>query len=384
MDTTVSSIASIEVANCDSVYASVSNLSSIDDPLAMHTASSERKRKMSFESIREQETPNERTVELTTPQKPAVIPQTSTVITHFVDHVKGQPKPRNDATALLKLANFEIVWDIIPKDIIYQLEGHQPEAGFRGISQTNYNRMVDHVVAQIRGINTKIPLSVFKNVAMKITTAYPSLRDRDDDGGIIGDGASSLADKLRNHNSYLNRTHRTDRQTLQRNICSHRQCKVGIREEYAKSGKKGCSKEHLLLLTRENSERLSEEMLLGTEQYVRYQLDCSMSLKTLHQQLPMLRRNELLNHHFLKATGINADTFATNFKKKKEKLIEVSGYYSRQMRIPANATDCQIFEGVSRLLGENFSTCVHEIEVNKINAKDYIVKCGTIIIYFYL
>lgn len=271
--------------------------------------------------------------------------------------------PRIDISTSLKLSQFQINWKTIPHDIIQQLEGRQPNIGYKGISVTNYNRLVDHITAQIRAISTRIPFQIFRKLALQTSNKYTNLRDCDDDGLIIGDGSYSLADKLRNHNSYLNRAHRTERHTTTSKHQTNRQCTVGVREHYYKSGRNYCSKEHLKLLTTENANDLSDEVLLGTEAYMRFKIDNSMNLPKLLEDLPVIRQNVVLYNHFNQATGCSADAFTTNFTNKKEKLIEVSKLYNRSLHISSSASDFEVVEGVAKLLGENLVSLLYEVKV---------------------
>lgn len=275
------------------------------------------------------------------------------------------PTQEPGLSAAMKFSRFEINWKQIPNDVMDQLKGRQPDAGYKGISQTNYNRFVDHVIAQIRIICTKIPFNLIKKVALTITQKYPTLRDCDDDGNVIGDGSNSLADKLRNHNSYLNRAYRSEHQVASKKHCFKRQCKVGVRVEYYKNSKKHCNKEHLLLLTRMDTytSLLDEHVLSSTEGFVRYKIDSCITLTALHKELPAIRRNELLNFHFQKATGCNADIFSTNYKEKKTKLIEVSKLFKKPLHILTNANDLDVIEGVAKLLNESTTSLIHTVEV---------------------
>lgn len=381
MDSTLSSIASIELAECDAVFGNVSNVSTLEDPLALPNLSCGDKRKLA-DSV--EETSNKRTKDISTEtlvtcnvseieedksslQEMETDSQEKEISSKTVDQNRVpriQQSIKHDLSAPLKLANFQINWKILPSDVMHQLQGHEPSAGYRGISETNYNRLVDHVTAQLRTITTKIPFSIFKKHALKITTEYSVLRDYNDDGDVIGDGSNSLADKLRNHNSYLNRTRRTEKQTTHNKGCSNRQCKAGIREEYYKSGKTYCSKEHLMLLSRNNPEsmQLNDEVLTSTEAFIRYKIDSSMTIEKLCQEIPMIRRNELLNYHFFKGTGVDAETFTTNFAKKRTKLIKVAKVYKKSLNITSSASDLEILEGVAKLLHEDFSCLIHELE----------------------
>ncbi|XP_065093826.1 uncharacterized protein LOC135714407 isoform X1 [Ochlerotatus camptorhynchus] len=408
-----SALLSIEYGNCDIVNASVSNLSTKEDPLAVPSTSRLEKRKLSLDDSAH--LTHKRIANLSTDQYSSILSIASTCTTREeaycsniyvndsqlsvqddtlsvsvtsgveensssqgVDDTAATPDPNtlsqkctaqvpvapknNDLPTSVKLAKFEVDWKIIPNDVMHQLQGRQPNVGYRGISETNYNRFVDHVTAQIRTTSSKIPFFVFRRVALKIINKYPTLRDCDDEGHTIGDGSNSLADKLRNHNAYLNRAHRSEVHTTRRKVCFNRRCTVGVRPEYFKSGTNHCSKDLLIVLTRKRVDNLNEDALIGTEAFIRHKIDSSINLHTLHQELPSIGRNEVLNYHFYRATGCSAEAFSTNFAKKRAKLIEVSKSYKRPLHIPSKASDFEVLEGVSRLLGENVSSLIHEIE----------------------
>ncbi|XP_055612566.1 uncharacterized protein LOC129759183 [Uranotaenia lowii] len=95
-----------------------------------------------------------------------------------------------------KFATFDVDYKSIPQEIIDQLKDNSSSRR-RNLSNTNYNRFVDHIIGQMRSINPKIPFKFIRQTAIKITTKFPTLLDVDDENLIIGDGSGSLAEKLK-------------------------------------------------------------------------------------------------------------------------------------------------------------------------------------------
>ncbi|XP_058452287.1 uncharacterized protein LOC131430973 [Malaya genurostris] len=254
----------------------------------------------------------------------------------------------------LKLAKFEVNFSKIPEDLFAIFEGSQTNA--IKVSETDYNRLVDNLVGQVRTISCKIPFSVFRRVAINVSSKYKILMDVDDDGEIIGDGSGSLADKLRNHNTYLNRSHRTGRSALKEKFGQnqYRQCRVGVVEKYYSCGEPYCSKEDLIVLHR--NEAYGETFLRQTESYIRFKIDNS-NLPNLIENLPFIKQITVLKYHFERATGINPTRFIENYLSKRKRLIQVSRtYIDKKLHINDTATDLEIFVGVSKILKEDFST----------------------------
>lgn len=142
-----------------------------------------------------------------------------------------------DAPTAMQLARFEVNWLAIPAEIISQLDCPEENCGYFGLTESGYNRLVEHIVVQMRAISTRIPFANFRQVASKVAAKYKVLLDVDDEGHVYGDGSAGLAEKLKNHNSYLNRSFKPGKIKQKEMLGRHlnRQCRVGVKEVYYRS-----------------------------------------------------------------------------------------------------------------------------------------------------
>lgn len=266
-----------------------------------------------------------------------------------------------NASVAMQFTRFDVNWKAIPSDILTQLECPDEDCNFSGLSETGYNRLVDQVVGQLRVIATRIPATVFRQVASKITTKYSILLDIDDEGTVVGDGSGSLAEKMRNHNSYLNRSYKPGMK-LKHKLGKHpsRQCWAGVKEDYYASGEPNVCKDSLMKLTR--GEITQNDVITKTVKYIRYKIDNSETLKQLIIDLPVLRKTEVLDYHFEMATGVKPETFEKNFKLKRNKLIEISKTYRDKSIHIKDDNELQYFTSISKMLKEDFSTIIFFFE----------------------
>ena len=228
----------------------------------------------------------------------------------------------------------------------------------------DYNRPVDHVVGQIRHIcGPKIPFAVCRRLASNIIPEFPNLCDHDDDGVVIDEGTGSLGKKLKNRNSYLNRSQVAEQLDIIRKLGNDikRQCRAGVKKKYFTSGHPYITRTDLCMLA--NNE-LSADVLNETKFYIRYKMD-STDIKTLITELPCLKQKGMIDFHFAAATGKIADEFTRQFYLKKKKKLHLSRTYrNKTLHLTNSATDLEIILGLGRLLRENVAEFIHQFQVS--------------------
>ena len=132
----------------------------------------------------------------------------------------------------------------------------------------DYNRPVDHVVGQIRHIcGPKIPFAVCRRLASNIIPEFPNLCDHDDDGVVIGEGTGGLGKKLKNRNSYLNRSQVAEQLDIIRKLGNDKKKAVPSR-----SKKKSTSLPDI---------RTLPEQIYACSQIMNYPLMFSMNLNSI-------------------------------------------------------------------------------------------------------
>ncbi|XP_058449284.1 uncharacterized protein LOC131429251 [Malaya genurostris] len=287
---------------------------------------------------------------------------------------KNRKTSRIDASTTLLLSQFEIDWSIIPFDIISQLENTTESV----LNETDYNRFVDHIVGQTRNITTSTPLSVYRQIAQVIVNKYNFFIDVDDDGIIIGNGCSSLIEKLKNRNSYLNRAHKSGHhnKNLKLGDDPMRQCRIGIRDNYYFTGEPHVPKSCLQKLLKNIGWDM--DLLTSSKSYIRFKMDSS-SINDLMDNFPILRRKAFLEYHFFEATGVEAENFKNNFLEKRDRIISLSQTYrNKSLHIQNSADDKSVFSGIARLLKEELTEIIHEVEAD--DTEETIVKQYPIIV----
>ncbi|XP_058467061.1 uncharacterized protein LOC131439955 isoform X2 [Malaya genurostris] len=287
---------------------------------------------------------------------------------------KNRKTSRIDASTTLLLSQFEIDWSIIPFDIISQLENTTESV----LNETDYNRFVDHIVGQTRNITTSTPLSVYRQIAQVIVNKYNFFIDVDDDGIIIGNGCSSLIEKLKNRNSYLNRAHKSGHhnKNLKLGDDPMRQCRIGIRDNYYFTGEPHVPKSCLQKLLKNIGWDM--DLLTSSKSYIRFKMDSS-SINDLMDNFPILRRKAFLEYHFFEATGVEAENFKNNFLEKRDRIISLSQTYrNKSLHIQNSADDKCVFSGIARLLKEELTEIIHEVEAD--DTEETIVKQYPIIV----
>lgn len=264
---------------------------------------------------------------------------------------------RLNASSSFLLSNFSIDWDSIGQEIIDEM--NNCIFNNRPLSITTYNRLTTIIVEQVRRVTGKIPFKIFSNLASDAVKRYPILLDSDDDGNIIGTGSSSFAEKLRNHNNYLNRF--PSKKNQNKSQVEKGKSVAGIREEYYNSGSSECSKNLLLSLKRSTTETITDNLLQSTKEFLRYKLD-NTPIDELIAELPIVRNYKFILHHFMAATGCDPSNFNTTYKAKRTKIIKAVNK-KRKSKISPSVTDDRVFEAISSALKETFSDMVKEFEV---------------------
>ncbi|XP_058827560.1 uncharacterized protein LOC131687485 [Topomyia yanbarensis] len=272
-------------------------------------------------------------------------------------------KTKIDASTAVLLSKFEIDWSSIPRDIVTQLDRTVDHDKESFLNETDYNRLVDHIVGQLRNITPSIPISTFRRVAETVSSMYSFFIDMDDDGMIIGNGSSSLTEKLKNRNSYLNRAHKSGQYDKKQKFGDDpmRQCRVGIKAEYSLSGEP-LLLDNLLMKQLYENQDWDKKLLETTKCYLRYKIDhCPLS--QLMENFPIVMKHSFIEYHFSEATGVRPDQFIENFIKKREKIIKVSQTYrDKNVHIADTAEDMDVMVGISRMLKEDISEIVCQLE----------------------
>lgn len=287
-----------------------------------------------------------------------------------------QKSVKKYASTEMKFRFFKINWSKISDGLLNRLSCLQD---FRDrnatinvpraiqLSKTEMNNLCNIVVDQLRLIDSKISAATMEEVAQQILQKYPGLNFVDDDG--FGNGQSYVVwkHKMLNRNTYLNRFKDPDVQMPSTSdIKRNRNVKAGTIKEYWELTSKECSKDIISKLIRNEPGLLTNEFMEQSQSYVRFRLGCPDLKKTI-DELPVLRRRQLLAFHFEKATGVQAGALLSYFVAKRRKIIDYSKTARKKLQLNEDASDYEILNFLFLLLGEDISDLFEHKEVIFVN-----------------
>lgn len=265
-------------------------------------------------------------------------------------------KEKHGSSEMYNLANFRVDWNAISRDIVEEL--HKCHEKKMNLNNNVYNRLTSQIVEQIREVSTVISSKVFGKVAFSASKKFPILQDTDGVGNLIGEGSFSFAEKLRAHNNYIQRVLRGKQTTTQK--VPKGKSFAGVDSNYLKSGNCICDKNDIAALQRSSCENVDEELLERTRSFIRFKLD-NTSVVTLVKDLPIIRSNKLLSHHFKAATNIDPSNFNKTFIETRDKLIKATKK-SRKHKDAESYSDTEVFVRISEYLREDFENMFKTFE----------------------
>lgn len=132
---------------------------------------------------------------------PVIIPQMDTYSIESDANDQSTSVEKSPYEKKMLFNKFNIKWDRVQNIILEKLNDEKP------LPKALQNDLIHHVVNELRAIETKIPMSVFRDVARNITSTFPkSFAFTDDKGKVLDIDCITLATAMINHNFYLNRS----------------------------------------------------------------------------------------------------------------------------------------------------------------------------------
>lgn len=304
-----------------------------------------------------------------------VSPNTSEKRSTPGDRVELLKSNKRHASTEMKFRSFNVNWSKVSDDIVDRLnrlqeyrEKHPGVIAPKNIRmpKIDITNLVNTIVGQMRSIDTAIPASIMESVAQQVYTKYSGLQFIDDDGLANPQSYVRFKHQLINRNSYLNRFKGPDsRKVSVAEVRRNKNIKAGTMKEYWAMTSESCPKDVLGKLARDDPKILSEEFLSVSQPYVRFRLDEPQHLSEIVNSLPVLRRRQLIRHHFEKATGVPAFSFEKLFVSKREKIVHF--LKSRpKITVPEVPSDFDVILALCSLLGEKATDLVIRKEVSLI------------------
>lgn len=283
--------------------------------------------------------------------------------------VEVKKSTKKHASSDMKFRCFEINWGKLSDNVVKKLNCLQEyrvnnpntstPCGMR-MTKSDTTSLINNIVDQLRVIDTEIKANTMESVAKQLLNKYPCLELVDDDGYKNGMSHVVIKHKMINRNTYLNRFRSTSEQTPPPN--KGRNVRAGTLKGYWKTSKKECDKNVLSMLRRDDPKLLTDEFLGASQAFVRYLLSETKDLKQLILDYPVLRRKDVLNFHFMQATGTCIKEIGKYYGMKREKIINYSNTTGRKfakLNIDCSALD--VFGFLAHLVGEN----IFDLIVNK-------------------
>lgn len=291
------------------------------------------------------------------------------------EHIDIQKSLKKHASSAMKFRCFEINWGKVSDNILGQLNNLQafktsnPGCSIPGslrLGRSDVSNLVNNIVDQLRTSDPRIKAETMEMVAKTVLRKFPCLEFTDDDG--FGNGMSYVVikQKMINRNTYLNRFRETsDKKLVVPN--KGRNVHAGTLKNYWQHSSKDCQKELLSKLRRDEPNLLTDEFLANSQAYVRFKFSNATDLNQLFTEFPVLRRRNVLNFHFEKATGVNIMDFCKYYSMKRTKIIDYSNSTSQKFpHLPKDCSDIEVFKFLACIVGENLNDLILKKEVRMV------------------
>ncbi|XP_021701998.1 uncharacterized protein LOC110676863 [Aedes aegypti] len=290
------------------------------------------------------------------------------------DGTKLLKSSKKHASTEMKFRCFNINWEKISDNILDRLRalddfkkanpGVYTPPSVR-IAKTEITTLTNAIVDQLRTIDNQIRADIMETVARQVFNKFPALDYTDDDGFGAGQGYIEMKYKMINRNNYLNRFKSAQAPTANIDISlkKKRNARAGTLKEYWEKSSNKCDNTLISILTRDETQLLTDDFLVQTQSFVRYKLDEKVATGKMIAQLPVLRRRSLLTFHFEKATGVKIADLRRYFTSKRDKIIRFSLTCKTDLHLNNLSSDRDILEFLCSLVGENFGDLIVHKEV---------------------